>query len=55
MHSSRGSRLISPYAELGEATEERSDPRMDSPLNHSIPPVEKVETILKLLAMIEAI
>ncbi|MBR4716861.1 MAG: hypothetical protein IKP09_02265 [Lentisphaeria bacterium] len=36
-----------------EFTEERSDPRRDSPLNHSNPSVEFVETILKLFANVE--
>ena len=36
-----------------EFTEERSDPRRDSPLNHTSPYVEIVEALLKLFALFE--
>ena len=42
--------ILSSVSELSEG---RSDPRRDSPLNLSNPSVENVETILKLLAILE--
>ena len=51
--SLRGSLSVKHDAEFGDATEERSDPRRDSPLNHSNPSVENVETLLKLFALFE--
>ena len=46
----RGNKNLSSASELSE---ERSDPRRDSPLNHCNPSVENVETFLKLFALFE--